>query len=138
MAVASKPKKKTVVFRKVNVLKRVVKKKTIPAPRKKPEPDGRVGQWYWHIHHMELVEKLDEPLNARIDYVKANKAKNEIATRLKWLTRVRPMTPALKALLKKYDESWFDSDDWKVLEAEHKKQHPKCPWKNGTLVFPKK
>lgn len=56
-------------------------------------PDGQVGQYYWHVHHEKLVEKLTEPIKNRIDYVKATK-KDALETRLHFMRRVKTV-PAI-------------------------------------------
>lgn len=56
-------------------------------------PDGQVGQYYWHVHHEKLVEKLTEPIKNRIDYVKATK-KDALETRLHFMRPVKTV-PAI-------------------------------------------
>ena len=61
---------------------------------------GKVGDYYFHIHHGVLVERLTEPLENRIAYIKANKPANEIATRLRL---IRPAV-GVEQIFKAYDE----------------------------------
>ena len=55
-----------------------------------PKSIGNDGalQYYWHVHHEVLCEALTEPIQNRIDYIKANKPKDEVATRLRCMTPV--------------------------------------------------
>ena len=76
--------------------------------------------YWWHIHHQELVEYLTEPIRARINYIKQNKPKNEIELRLKLLKPVLGKIPTTQA-------------GWKKL---HKKECG-CGW-NGKTIFTKK
>src|SRR5574337_1319647 len=48
----------------------------------KPNPLPPV-EYYWHIHHEELVESTYEPIENRIKYIKEGKPKHEVETRLK-------------------------------------------------------
>ena len=48
----------------------------------------------WHVHHDNLVEPLTEPIKNRIAYIKANKPRVEIETRLRLLKVVRGGLPA--------------------------------------------
>ena len=50
--------------------------------------------FYWHIHHTFLVEPLTEPIKNRIGFIKENKAKKEIATRLRLMKPVKGKLPA--------------------------------------------
>ena len=48
---------------------------------------------YWHIHHQELLEPAVEPIKNRIEYIKAEKPKDEQELRLKLLRPVRGKLP---------------------------------------------
>ena len=63
-------------------------------------------KFYWHIHHDTLLEPLTEPLKNRIDYIKENKPKEEIALRLKLLKPVKgKLSKELVEAGKKCDEA---------------------------------
>ena len=85
--------------------------------------EGDYTDFWWHVHHEVLVEQLTEPLRARINYIKANKPKNEIETRLKLLKPVLGQIPTT-------EKGW---------ERLHKKECLKdCPWLKGQgTIFPK-
>lgn len=57
--------------------------------------------FWWHVHHQELVEQLTEPVRARINYIKKGKPKDEIELRLKLLKPVLGDIPTTKAGWKK-------------------------------------
>jgi len=125
----------------------------------------KVGTWMWHVHHEVLCEPLTEPLANRIAYIKANKPKNEIETRLRWLTPVRGKVPtALDKAVAAYDKAgaayvkaqaahdkaWAaylkaqaaHDKAWAAalpaLERLHAKEHgSECPWDGEQLVFPR-
>ena len=67
--------------------------------------NGDHTNFFWHIHHEELVEQLTEPLRARINYIKKEKAKEEdkkhIDLRLKLLKPVLGDIPTTDAGWKK-------------------------------------
>jgi len=48
-----------------------------------------LGTLFWFIHHGQPIEALTEPLANRRRYIRTNKPKNEVATRLKWLRVVK-------------------------------------------------
>jgi hypothetical protein len=75
-----------------------------------PNQQGKVGEWGWHIHHAVLYEKLTEPMQKRMDYVKGNKGMIETPTRLK-LMRVVIDQKKLDSLVKQLE------DDKKVYES---------------------
>ena len=82
-------------------------------------PDNQTD-YYWHIHHEVLYEWLDEPVRARINFIKENKPKDEVELRLKLLKPVLGKIPTTKA-------------GWNAL---HKKECG-CGW-NGKTIFTKK
>src|SRR6185295_9413403 len=59
-----------------------------------PLPDGRVGQWYWHVHHEELAEVLTDPIEDRIEWITTGKPAHERETRLRLMTPIRGTVPA--------------------------------------------
>ena len=77
--------------------------------------------FWWHVHHEVLVEYLTEPVRARINYIKSDKPKHEIETRLRLLKPVLGKIPLT-------EKGW---------ERLHKKECKGCPW-NGTTIFPVK
>ena len=50
-------------------------------------------QFYWHIHHDVLLEVANEPIENRIAYIKSEKPKDEIETRLRLLKPVKGELP---------------------------------------------
>jgi uncharacterized protein YjbI with pentapeptide repeats len=58
--------------------------------------DSDKTDFWWHVHHEILVEQLNEPLRARINYIKKNKPKDEVELRLKLLTPVLGIIPSTK------------------------------------------
>ena len=126
-----------------------------------------IGILIWHIHHDQLIELLTEPLQNRIDYIKANKPEAEIPIRLKWLTPVQHPEKVPEEFVKAreaYDKAWeaydkargayvkareaYDKaqeayvkawEDYKPqIEALHREEHPGCPWNGRTLFGDKK
>jgi len=55
------------------------------------------GLLAWHVHHETLIERLTEPIESRIEYIRDNKPKNEIDTRLRLLKLVNDQARAEKA-----------------------------------------
>ena len=51
-------------------------------------------EFAWHTHHEVLVEPLFEPIEVRIEYIKASKPEHEIDLRLRLLKPVRGALPA--------------------------------------------
>ena len=83
--------------------------------------EGDYTDFWWHVHHEVLVEQLTEPLRARINYIKTNKPKEEIETRLRLLKPVLGKIPTT-------EKGW---------ERLHKKECKNCPW-DGKTIFPKR
>ena len=50
--------------------------------------------WYWHIHHEVLCEPLTEPLANRLYYIRTEKPKSEVETRLRLIAPVTVPLPA--------------------------------------------
>ena len=86
---------------------------------------------YWHIHHDILLEPLTEPIENRIQFIKVNKPKNEVETRLRLMKPVRGKLPKLDKARAEWDKARADP---KVL-ALHAKECPDCPW-DGRTIFP--
>jgi hypothetical protein len=59
---------------------------------------------YWHVHHERLFEYCYDA-KGRIDYIKAEKPKNEIATRLRLMRPIKGKLGDSKALAA-YDKAW--------------------------------
>ena len=77
---------------------------------------------WWHVHHEVLWELLTEPIANRINYIKENKPKDEVETRL------RLLKPVLGKLPK-------DEKGWEKL---HRIECPDCPWDyKKKTIFPK-
>ena len=76
--------------------------------------------FWWHVHHQELVEQLTEPVRARINYIKKDKPQDEIELRLKLLKPVLGEIPTTK-------KGWNDLH----------KEECGCGW-NGKTIFTKK
>ena len=102
--------------------------------------------YYWHIHH-EVIAEPTEDIGKRKEYVRINKPKGEVETRLRLMVPVKDQDSVDKAY-KKYIaikvKAWEDYDAIKdkareeynaKLELLHKKEHPDCPW-NGKTIFP--
>lgn len=78
--------------------------------------------YWWHIHHEKLVEYLTEPIRSRINYIKKEKPKEEVETRLRLLKPVLGKIPTT-------EKGW---------ERLHKKECPNCPWDSKqSTIFPK-
>ena len=92
----------------------------------KPNPLPPV-EYYWHIHHEQLVEATYEPIENRIFYIKSDKPKHEIETRLRLLRKVEDQTVLRKAM---------NSNDHEAVDELHKKECKDCSW-NGHTIFPK-
>ena len=62
---------------------------------------GDYTDFWWHIHHQKFYEYLNEPVRARINYIKNFKPKDEIDLRLKLLKPVLGEIPSTEAGWKK-------------------------------------
>lgn len=71
--------------------------------------DPEVGKYAWHVHHQTLYEKLTEPMQKRIDYVKQTKGMGQVPLRLK-LMRVVKAQKALDTADAKYKDAWSRYD----------------------------
>jgi hypothetical protein len=104
---------------------------------------------FWHCHHDRLCEYVWD-YQERVDYIKNNKPKNEIETRLKLFKKIKGKLP------KKWEEAyakwkeacakWEEVDvKWEEvgakylpeLEKLHKKECGCKEWNGKKLVFEK-
>ena len=113
--------------------------------------------WYWHVHHDRIVEQLTAPVQERIDYIKKNKPKDEIETRLRLLKPVKDQNAvvaarkayheAVAAARKAYDEAMAPArkayDEAvaparkaydEAVKSAHAKECPECPWNGRTIL----
>jgi hypothetical protein len=114
---------------------------------------------YWHIHHDILLEPLTEPIENRIQFIKVNKPKNEVETRLRLMKPVRGKLPKLDKACAEWGKAcaeWGKARaewdkacaEWDKARAEwdkacadpkvlalHAKECPDCPW-DGRTIFP--
>ena len=88
-----------------------------------------IGDLAWHVHHEVFYEKLTEPLQNRIDYVKRDKNQSEVPTRLKL------MRPVLEqAALKKADSAYTDSSKaYEAALAKLKKARPGADYDKASV-----
>lgn len=94
-------------------------------------------EWYWLIHHTILLEPLEDPIETRIAYIRANKPCHEIETRLRWMRPVQhperiPLVFVEAA--KAYGEARKAYED--EIASLHAEECPGCPWDGKQLVFP--
>ena len=92
----------------------------------KPNPLPPV-EYAWHVHHKVLFEALSEPFESRISYIKSDKPKSEVATRLRLLKKVQDQDGLKKAMR---------NNDHNAIQALHEKECKNCPW-DGHTIFPK-
>lgn len=102
------------------------------------------GIFYWHVHHDTLVEQITEPIENRIEYIKSNKPKHEIETRLRLM---KPATginaayaeykkiqqPALAEYEKIADAAYAEYK--KIAEKLHKEQCGCKEWNGNEIDF---
>jgi len=78
--------------------------------------------FYWHVHHDKLIEWCYD-YKERADYIKEDKPKNEIKTRLRLFKKVKGKLPKeFVEAGKKCDEAWkkYDEAVNKCVEAVNK------------------
>ena len=105
-------------------------------------------EFFWHIHHTILVEPLTEPLENRVEYIKAEKPKWEVETRLRLMQPVKGRLPetyvkAWEAYVKAWEaynkarEAYDKAREacMPEIEALHSAECLNCPW-NGETIFP--
>jgi hypothetical protein len=78
----------------------------------------------WCVHHSTEVERLTEPIENRINYILANKPRNEIVTRLDNLRPVL-LIEAIASAQKACD---------KAVASAHRHDVPNHTW-NGKDIF---
>ena len=95
---------------------------------------------YWHCHHDELLEWVYDK-KERVDYIKANKPKSEVKTRLKLFKKVKGKLP------KEYEKAWEAREKareaWEKarekykpqIEKLHKKECGCKEWNGEEIVF---
>ena len=111
--------------------------------------------WYWHVHHNIFAEPLTEPIEKRIAFIKANKPKEEVETRLRLLKPIKALLPAdVVKTWEAYDKAREAGDKaweayvktWEAynktlndhkdeIDALHREECPNCPW-DGETIFP--
>jgi hypothetical protein len=80
----------------------------------------KVGDFVWHLHHDKLLEPLIEPFEVRVAYIKTDKPKVEIETRLRLMKPVRGHLP----ILDKAHAEWVKANaEWVRAYAEWDKAH---------------
>lgn len=115
-------------------------------------------QFYWHVHHDQLLEPLTGPVEDRVKYIRTSKPEHEVTTRLRLLT---PALGVLPRTVEKAGETWFKAAEedranmpgaWKRLlnagmvylrvvrnnasiNELHERECPNCPW-DGETIFP--
>jgi len=102
---------------------------------------------FWHCHHDKLYEWVYD-YQERVDYIKKEKPKNEIETRLRLFKKIKGKLPnELIEAWKRYDEAEKKCDEaWKKYhEAEkkylpqlielHKKECNCKEWNGEKLIF---
>ena len=82
-------------------------------------------EYAWHVHHNELVERLTEPIENRISYIKSNKVPEEVPTRLRLLKKVQDVKALRRAM----------AQGQEAVEELHRKECKDCPW-DGWTIFP--
>lgn len=96
---------------------------------------GPTQGWFGFLHHAQLCEKSHD-VNERIAYVKREKPKNEVATRLHNMIYLGGCEAVAKlAPLDADYEAKRDALDADIL-AYIKINIPDCAWNGKTLVFP--
>jgi hypothetical protein len=94
-----------------------------------PDPnDPTIGKWYWHIHHRALVERLIEPLQNRIDYIKQHESAERTETHLRVLKPVRNSELLDRLIDSMTGETEHDAPIELRVDALHAEECPNCPW----------
>ena len=79
--------------------------------RRKIKMKKKITGMFWHCHHDELCEYVYD-YQGRVDFIKNNKPKKEIKTRLKLFKKVKGKLPKeLVEAWKKYDEAREKCDE---------------------------
>jgi hypothetical protein len=100
------------------------------------------GEYYWHLHHEVLLEKANEPIQNRVDYVSKFKTKQEVDTRLRLMHRAY-LEPDMLEIVEEGFGSPREAMNNAVIAREVNRLHTEqcgvplnCPW-NGFTIFPK-
>ena len=114
-----------------------------PYPYELATPEQRaLGTLWIALHHAVVCERLTEPVEQRVAYIRANKPAHEIETRVRAL---RPASPAMVAAWAEYDRvcapARAESERvrtaaWAALRAVLAVECPDIPWGPDGLVFP--
>ena len=83
---------------------------------------SEVGDWFWHVHHDILLERLIEPEEVRRTYIRENKPEREVATRL------RLMAPVLGKVV---PPVYWQKADAKRREAYAKWREADAKWREA-------
>ena len=100
-----------------------------------PETVGRLA---WHVHHDMLCERLTEPFNARVRYIRVFKPIYELDLRLrlfKLVTGPLPKGLNIYAFEREPYEKRALQDLYPQMQALHVTECPNCPW-DGHTIFP--
>jgi hypothetical protein len=104
--------------------------------------EEKISGMFWHCHHDRLYEYVWD-YQERVDYIKNEKPKNEIETRLRLFKKIKGKLPKeLEDIYKKYEEvyaKWEEADAKYLPELEklHKKECGCKEWNGKKLVFEK-
>ena len=103
---------------------------------------------FWHCHHNTLLEYCYD-YAGRVQFIKENKPKDEIKTRLRLFKPVKGKLPiAVVRAGAAYGKTWIAYDNktkaacYKAVQDNmpailklHQKECPDCSWQNNT-IFP--
>jgi chromosome segregation ATPase len=89
----------------------------------------KIKGMFWHVHHDELCEYVWDA-QERIDYIKENKPKNEIKTRLNLFKKVKGKLP------KEFVEAWKKYDEAREKYVEAGKKYNEA-WKKYNEAWKK-
>jgi len=91
--------------------------------------ENKQSGMYWHCHHDVLCEYVWD-YQERVDYIKTEKPKNEIKTRLRLFKKVKGKLPKeFDKAREKYDETWKKCDEAWEKHVEARKKYDKA-WVN--------
>ena len=98
------------------------------------------NHWAWHVHHNTLAERLSESIEIRQDYIRRQKPRPEVETRLRLLRIVKnqAVLEAYEAAKRSAREAYEAAkrSAWGAVETLHRAECSPCPW-NGRTIFPK-
>ena len=96
------------------------------------------GDWAWHVHHDILLQRLKEPIENRVDYIKSTKPKSEIPIRLRLLRPAKGLgkTEAYakwEEAYAKWEEAYAKrrEADAKRREADAKRREADAKWREA-------